>query len=459
MTLARTIDTPAAIAGTPPVALLTPNQQWFFDLRLSEPHHWNQAFAFEVPPTLDLEMLEEAVKAVVAHHDGFRLRYLRGPAGWHQHYTAEYASMTLERHDLSTLPDDDRARAFTRIASELQTTLDLSRGPMIRAAHFRWGGGHPDRVLFIVHQLVIDGASWRILLDDIDFAYTQIHARQSPMLPPKTSSIEDLGQYLLECSADPELALQEIFWTRVAQPYVPPLPRENATIRSGLEHHSQSLTLRLPDVDVRALAQQLAWADDMRLCDALLAALGRSFHALTQSNVLRLDFEDDTRPYLFEGLDVSRTIGWFSPIFPLALSTDPRQTALESVYAVRHQIRAVPNGGIGYGVMRYVASDMDMRAAIERMAVPEVAFRFLGPCILPVGVFSKLASEWTGPSRGSQSRRPYLIEVTALVHGAELRVDWAYSNEFHAPETIAWLAQQFMANVRALAACLREIPD
>ncbi|MEO5730391.1 MAG: amino acid adenylation domain-containing protein, partial [Byssovorax sp.] len=149
---------------TGPVAL-TPVQRWFFDQASPAPHHFNQAVMFEVPASLDPTMIERALAALVEHHDALRLRFTREASGWTQRHAALAESApSLWRVDLSTLPDDQQRRAIEAKAAEAQASLDLAAGPLLRAVWLHLGADRPGRLLLVVHHLVVDGISWRVLL-------------------------------------------------------------------------------------------------------------------------------------------------------------------------------------------------------------------------------------------------------------------------------------------------------
>ncbi|HSN99708.1 MAG TPA: amino acid adenylation domain-containing protein, partial [Candidatus Nanopelagicales bacterium] len=154
-------------------APLTPIQRWFFELDWPAPHHFNQSLLFEVPRALDTDVLGQALAALAAHHDALRLRFSRSASGWTQVHATPDDTPVLERIDLSTLPEPERAAALEARAAELQASLHLTHGPLMRVAFFDLGEELGGRLLLIVHHLVVDGVSWRILLQDME----ELHRR------------------------------------------------------------------------------------------------------------------------------------------------------------------------------------------------------------------------------------------------------------------------------------------
>src|SRR5262245_3425573 len=191
---------------------LTAIQQWFFEEEHEGRNHWNQAVLLEVDPGVDVARLERAVRSVGEHHDALRLRYAHEGREWHQRYAEAGEGMLWDRRDLSE--EKKVPEAIERVASEVQKSLDLERGPLARAVHLDWGRGRAGRLLMVIHHLVVDGVSWRILLEDVARGYEQLGATGRVELPAKTTSFtawsERLQEYVRGGGVDGELA----YWSR-----------------------------------------------------------------------------------------------------------------------------------------------------------------------------------------------------------------------------------------------------
>ena len=214
------------VSGT---VLLTPIQRWFFEQQFTDPHHWNQAFLFEVPQDLDTQALEVALGRLLSRHDALRIRYVQDAAGhWTQRYGTDESDLQLERIDLSGAPGPDRAATLERHAAAAQATLNLECGPLVRAVHFNLGTNSRGRLLLVIHHLVVDGVSWRILREDLESLYLATVHGHSRSVPEKTSSLQTWSAALYEHAQDATVRSTFEHWRAVAGMDALILPRHAA---------------------------------------------------------------------------------------------------------------------------------------------------------------------------------------------------------------------------------------
>jgi non-ribosomal peptide synthase protein (TIGR01720 family) len=204
--------------------------------------------------------------------------------------------------------------------------------------------------------------------------------------------------------------------------------------------------------ETRSLLQDLPQAYHTQINDALLTALARAFADWTGQDLLVVDLEGHGRDAIMEDVDISRTAGWFTTIFPVLLSLSDGSDVVQSLRAIKEQLRAIPNRGIGYGLLRHSSDDKEIVERLRAMPQAEVNFLYLGQFEQTSDASSTLmaAKESGGYARGPMGKRKHLIEVTGSVHGGQLHVNWTYSSAVHARETIDRLARKFMNELRAI---------
>jgi amino acid adenylation domain-containing protein/non-ribosomal peptide synthase protein (TIGR01720 family) len=436
---------------------LTPIQRWFLDADPVDPRHFNQAVLFETARRLDPAPLGAALARLAVHHDALRLRFRREAGGWVQEALppeAPGALPELEVVDLSGLPEQDRGAAIEARATEAQAGLDLAAGPLQRAVLFDCGPDRPGRFLWVIHHLAVDGVSWRVLLDDLVTVYNTLERGVEPLLPPKTSSYREWSERLARHAGTPRLLSELSHWHGLPWSATAPLPADTPGGGAGTVASQRTATVTLDAEETRALLQDVPGVYNTRINDALLSALARAFGEWTGAPALAVDLEGHGREEIFEEIDLSRTVGWFTSVFPVVLDLREGADAAGALKAVKEQLRRVPQGGLGWGLLRQASPHGPELAALPR---PEVLFNYLGQLDQAVADGSPfhLARESSGPARSQRAERRHAIEVTGRVLGGRLRLDLTYSADRYHSATLERLAQRVAALLRELIAHCR----
>jgi amino acid adenylation domain-containing protein/non-ribosomal peptide synthase protein (TIGR01720 family) len=415
---------------------LTPIQRWFFAQPLENRSYWNQTFLFTVPSALNVDHLEQALAAAVAHHDAFRLRFVQTQSGWQQTYADELPPVKIACAD----------HVFTQAelldaARRVQGALDITQGPLLAAMFFSMGPEKPGRLLLTVHHLAIDGVSWRLLLEDVERAYWALQESRQITLSPKTASYKSWSAALCAYAEQPEVRSQIEYWRTVPQSTTAELPVDHPA-GLNIEESTETVTVNLSPGQTELLLRQVPAAYHSQINEALLTALARSFKPWTGRESLLVDVEGHGREDI-GAIDVSRTIGWFTSIYPVRLSLEPSARLDGSLQSVKNQLRQVPEKGIGYGLLR------DQLTGLPRA---EVLFNYLGQFDQVVAgsrLFS-FAAEPVGLWHHPADRRTHLIEVLARIASGHLEVQFNFSRNVHSRATVEALAARYSAALMEL---------
>jgi non-ribosomal peptide synthase protein (TIGR01720 family) len=428
---------------------LTPIQHWFFEQNLSDPHHWNQAVLLELRQPLEPALIESVLQELLKHHDALRLRFAGGESGWQQEIANPDEVAPFTCIDLSSLPPEEREAAFQTAATQLQASLNLSEGPLLRAALFDLGKHQPNRLLLTIHHLAVDGVSWRILIEDFQTAYGQISRDETVALPPKTTSFKQWAERLHEWARSPELQGELDYWFALSHQPTSRLPIDFSTA-ANLVASEKTVSVALSVEETKLLLQEVPAAYRTQINDVLLTALGQAFERWTGNNSLLLDLEGHGREDIFEGVDLSRTIGWFTAVFPVLLNLEKPSDLGAAIKSVKEQLRAVPNRGIGCGVLRYL--NPEIAKSLHELPQAEVSFNYLGQFdqVLPQSSLFMLSFEPSGPIRSPRGNRRYLLEINGFIASSKLQLDWTYSENIHRRESIENLATGFIESLRSL---------
>ena len=432
---------------------LTPIQHWFFEQQFADPHHWNQAFLFQVPPDLDLPTLEVALRKLLTRHDALSMRYGQNAAGhWIQQYGVDESNLRLGQIDLSSVARQDQTAAIERHAAAEQATFDLAAGPLFRAVHFKLGADVRGRLLLAIHHLVVDGVSWRVLREDLESLYFAAAGGSVPPILEKTSSLQTWAKALHEHAQS--AVVKDTFeqWRTLASKPALVLPHHAA---GQLPHAATGmLTTRLSRDETLALLQHLPGVFKTQINDALLTALALSLQRWAGGKTVRIDLEGHGREYLADGVDVSRTVGWFTTLFPVALDIEPGKDAVDTLLAVKDELRRIPDRGLSYGLLRYLSSDTTLRGSLADIPASPVLFNYLGQfdAVVADSALFSFASESTGPWRSSRSRRTHALEIVAVVRDGRLEIAWHHDADTHHETSIARVADDMVAALRELIA-------
>jgi amino acid adenylation domain-containing protein/non-ribosomal peptide synthase protein (TIGR01720 family) len=456
--LAALTDRPAvvvadqeAVSGPVP---LTPIQHWFFEQHLPNPHHWNQALLLQEQEPLDVELLEQVVGHVFGHHDALRLRFVQEATGWRQINAGPEQVPPFTRIDLSHLPDDQLGAAIEAAAAELQASLNLSEGPLARVAYFDHGPYSRSRLLLVIHHLAIDSVSWRVLIEDLQTAYAEFSQGGVVTLPSKTTSFKQWAERLAAHARSGTLRHELPYWLGIGRIPIASLPVDYVG-GVNTEASARTVAVALSADETRALLQEVPAIYRTQINDVLLTALVLAFARWAGARSLLIDLEGHGREALFDDVDLSRTVGWFTTIFPVFLdlegAADHPGAALK---AIREQLRRIPNRGIGYGLLRYLSGDTDVAQQLRALPQAEVSFNYVGQFdqVLAESALFEPAEESAGPTRGEGGRRSHLLDVNGLIVGGRLYVEWTYSEKLHQRATVERLAQHFIEALRSLIA-------
>jgi amino acid adenylation domain-containing protein/non-ribosomal peptide synthase protein (TIGR01720 family) len=424
-----------AVSGPAP---LTPIQRAFFARDPADPHRFNMSVLLTPRQALDAAALEQALGVLLDRHDALRLRFEKREGEWAQRVEAPGGPVPLSRLDLSALPDAMQETAFTAAADALQGSLDLERG-VVRAALLTTQGS--ERLFLIIHHLAVDAVSWRVLLEDFERVYL---GGEGVRLPPATTPFSRWAEKL-EAYAGSSAAAREIpFWS--AQAGQAPARSSSAY---GSEADTRAVTASLDAAATHAFLKEAHRAYQTRPEELLLAALTEAVSDQTGELALWVDVEGHGREPVFpgaEGIDLSRTVGWLTTVYPVWLDLRSAQGPGERVKTVKEGLRRIPDRGLGYGVLRY------LRGEDWREPSPEIAFNYLGQIDLLLGgsALFDVDPEPPGLPRSPRAARPYRFEVNAWVREGRLTVSWGYGERRDRRETAERLAARFLSALRGV---------
>jgi amino acid adenylation domain-containing protein/non-ribosomal peptide synthase protein (TIGR01720 family) len=449
-TIAELVQLPQLTPATPAernvsegAAELTPIQHWFFEQDLADAHHFNQSALFELGAKLEPETLKLAVQALVQQHDALRMRYKKASSGWQQRVQGGKEPGAFIAVDLSRLSGSEQAKALETRAEELQKSLNLAHGPLLRVALFELGPGKKSQLLIVVHHLAVDFVSWGILLEDLAMAYQQLERQGTVHLPATSASFQSWGAKLIEYANSDKLREELTYWGSVERKKRYPLPVDFPEGPNTMEFAEQ-ITVGLSAEQTEKLVRH-ARSHNALPHEILLSALLQAIGNWSGTARTLVDVESNGRMLRLPELDVTRTVGWFTAIYPVLLHASSLEAPKECLQQVQRQLREVPGSGMGYGLLRYLCSDAEVRERLSCLPEAQVCFNYFGRFdrIVENASLFQPSTGAKGASESPRAQRKYLLEVEGMISSGCLQVRFRYGKAVHLQSTISRLAQFF----------------
>ncbi|HHN0067295.1 TPA: non-ribosomal peptide synthetase, partial [Pseudomonas aeruginosa] len=422
--------------------VLLPFQRLFFEQPIPNRQHWNQSLLLKPREALNAKALEAALQALVEHHDALRLRFHETDGTWH----AEHAEATLGGALLWRAEAVDR-QALESLCEESQRSLDLADGPLLRSLLVDMADGG-QRLLLVIHHLVVDGVSWRILLEDLQRAYQQSLRGEAPRLPGKTSPFKAWAGRVSEHARGESMKAQLQFWRELLEGAPAELPCEHP--QGALEQRfATSVQSRFDRSLTERLLKQAPAAYRTQVNDLLLTALARVVCRWSGASSSLVQLEGHGREELFADIDLSRTVGWFTSLFPVRLS--PVADLGESLKAIKEQLRAIPDKGLGYGLLRYLAGEESARV-LAGLPQARITFNYLGQFDAQFDEMALLdpAGESAGAEMDPGAPLDNWLSLNGRVFDGELSIDWSFSSQMFGEDQVRRLADDYVAELTAL---------
>ncbi len=405
---------------------LTPIQRWFFEVFGEERHHFNHSEMIRSSQPFDRGSVDRAVRLLFEEHDQLRARFRRveqpeaGRTQWEQLIPAPGEERLMYEYDLR-----DEAQPKSRveaIANELQAGLALADGPLMVVGLFRCDDG--DRLLFVIHHLVVDGVSWRILLDDFLAAYQAFSTGREWTVGVRSAGYRAWAQSLERLAQSERMLHQVPYWERILQETQGELPlraQSTGALRAAQRHD----VVELDEGETERLLAELK--SGSHLVDWILAGLAKSLYRWSGSESFLLAYETHGRHALdgMEPLDVSQTVGWFTNVFPMVIEIEPGESQERRAARMRRTRESVPDDGMGYGLLRYLSAKLPSDSAL---CGPRISFNYLGQYGEPGrGEKLELGVGGDGEPVSPQARLNYDLEWNAIVMNGRLKVVVGYA--------------------------------
>ncbi|EJQ37642.1 amino acid adenylation domain-containing protein, partial [Bacillus cereus BAG5X1-1] len=427
---------------------LTPIQRRYFEQNNKELHdrtlnHYNQSFMLYRKNGFDEQIIETVFSELSKQHDALRMIF-KEENGEILQCNRDFNERIFDLYVYDIKGKEDQQETVHQIATNIQKEISIVDGKMMKLCIFKTSEG--DHLLIVIHHLVVDGVSWRILLEDFEMAYKQASIGEKIELGFKTDSYKEFSQKLIEYAKSNKLLKEKKYWEDISRTEFMFLPKDKEIDEDNYEN-SKVLKVSISEEDTRKLLLETNKAYNTQINDILLTALLVTVRELTGENRLKILMEGHGREEIVENVDISRTIGWFTSIYPVYLDLGKEKDISLNIKMVKEILRKIPNKGIGYGVLKYLAEDRDL---LNDKSVP-ILFNYLGEMDKHATneefSISRLTS---GDSIGGESARDASIEIDSIVLDNKLIINTTFNYKEYTEATINEFNQKYKASLEMI---------
>ncbi|MEP6583183.1 MAG: amino acid adenylation domain-containing protein, partial [Ginsengibacter sp.] len=432
---------------------LTPIQDWFFNAEPEATSHFNQSVLLKIDKTITEEVLNTAVEFLCNHHDSLRFKYSKIRNNWHQEYIKSSTKVNVEI--IKSGSNGQQPFLIQELCNKYQRRLSIENGHIIQVVLIQTTDDKYNRIFIVAHHLVIDGVSWRILVEDLELLLSNIISAKEITLGNKSSSFRQWYNALEKYSHSDELLSQKKYWQKcVATSSLPTDKNYTGIVKVKDIAH---VVRKLSAIQTKRLIHDVSRTYHTDINDILLSALTKTLYDWSKNQQIIIGLEGHGREEISEELDVSRTIGWFTSLYPVLININELESEHfgDLIKTVKEQLRQVPAKGIGYGILKYINKEKNL----QDNKPWEIIFNYLGQVdnVVRESKWFSVATEMTGDSHSPEMKFSNKLSVNSIITDGELCLNWAYSAKHYEKETAEALASNYVSNLELIIAhCLEQ---
>nr|WP_282081998.1 non-ribosomal peptide synthetase [Aquimarina algiphila] len=435
--------------------ILTPIQNYLFSSpNIPAPHHFNQSVLLKSKEGLDTKILADSISHLVRHHDALRMVYTQENGQWKQ-YNRKYTEDCYQVYYHDLREDKNALVTMGELCNKIQSSFDLAQGPLFVVGHFKVPDG--DRLALICHHSVVDGVSWRILLEDLSSLYSQYQKEEELTLPLKTDSFQKWSLFQQEYAQSNTLRKERAYWEDMLAKDIPEFPI-NEVKQNDLIKSNKQVSFSLSRDMTSAIKTKIHHAYNTEINDVLLTALGLAILDVLGVNQSVLNMEGHGREDIIDGLDISRTVGWFTSHYPLVLEVSNSKDVIENLIKVKDDLRKIPNKGIGYGIVKYLTE------GFSKELKQTIKFNYLGEFDNNPGgdnespIF-EYGSEYIGDWKDKRNGDDILLDISGMIASGILNITISYNPSLFEDEKIKSLIDAYQNHLTLLIESLATIKE
>jgi non-ribosomal peptide synthase protein (TIGR01720 family) len=423
---------------------LTPIQKAFFENQYSHKDYYNQSIMLFRQKGFHAFYIEKAFQAITKHHDALRMVFREESGNVIQVNRGE-ESEGFHIHIFDVENEDYESFIRSKV-KEIQSSINLETGPLVKVGLFKTKAG--DHLLIVIHHLVIDGVSWRILLEDFHMAYRQLLCGEEISLPAKTDSFKEWAENLYQYANSAQLKSQLSYWRNIEKQGLSLFTQGAKGIGKRLRKDYATIHVCLDEEYTDKLLKETNHTYNTEINDILLTALAKSMKCCMESGKVLIHLEGHGREEIHEHVDVSRTIGWFTSKYPVLLDIEDCHDVSSEIKNVKETLRRVPLKGIGYSILRYITSPLRGDHETVLTLDPDICFNYLGQFDQDDKSDEFVSSSIdTGENSSEENDIAYAISIAGMIQQDRLFITFTYHTKEFCRETIDVFSRSYLESI------------
>ncbi len=415
----------------------TPIIQWFLSQNFNNPHHYNQSIWLETKETIQKEDFEIVIKHLIEEHDSLRINYHLDKQ--QLYYNNDHLQLVdiVEEYNLQNYSSGEQKEKMIEIGNQVKESFNISNGLLIKCILFNLGS-QGTRLLLTAHHLIVDGISWRILVNDINTIYDQIKNSKKVNIPEKTHSYQDWANHLSQISVS-ELQEEKKYWEQTLETNFQ-FPTDYDLGKDDI-NTSETLIETLNKEETTKLLTEAHYSFNTETQDLLITALARTICQMVGVEEIVIELESHGREEN-DGVNLTRTVGWFTSLFPFCINLS-QDSLNQQIKEIKEQLRNIPRKGNRFGVIKHLAG------LIETNAKKYIRFNYLGEFVDNQNQEEiQILSLQSGNEISGLNDLTSLIDINCYVVNNQLNIAVTYSNNRFKNQTMERFITLLISEIR-----------
>ncbi|TBN04429.1 hypothetical protein EYD45_07370 [Hyunsoonleella flava] len=420
---------------------LTPIQHWFFETHKKAPHYWNQIIELHNIDNITSGTLENISEQIIATHEALRLGFKNNSGKWTAFIKPAAQTKVFYKINVTGQSANEQNDRINTELLKLQHETDLAKDSLFKVLYFDCNSIQTNKIIIVAHHLVVDHISWNIIFNDIKSALSDTTSKQN-----HRTTIKDWSDYLIQLSKHVDFKELKYWESQLVEHQK--LPTDYT---SGVSVFAEDTTfthsVELYKEQTENLVNNANSAYNTTIEDLLITALIATIGNWSNLERITLGIEKQGRTIKDLEMDFSNTVGWFTSYFPVTLNSINVEDTTLIIKTTKEQLRAIPNNGIGFGILKYLANNNEVLDKIK----PKILFNYLGKSTKSHNKNALDHSFAKGLlSRYPESERHYEIEINAYITDGKLIANWSFAKTLYKESTAIMLANTFISYLNSI---------